>query len=439
MSTNSLVASPTLCASPLRAIQANLLGGALWSTLGASASRLLVLLVSVMCARLLGKNQYGQLAMVQATLIAVSSVLDAVLRTSAVKHVAQFRSSDPARASEIARDCVRLSMLLGGGAALLFAFASPLVAARILNDKPLSATLMLGSASLLLGSLNSAQIGILNGLGAFREIAQLAFWSGVASVPLAWIGTAHWGLIGAISASILSIAVSVTLAWPAVAKELRKFGNRAEKANPTRNFSLLWQFGLPSVLSALVFSLATWLSSVFLARQQAGYSELAVSNVAQLWRAAILFVPAALANTWLPAMADAHGQGKSHEFRQLLRTSLFATAGVSTCLALGVALASSRIMAAYGASFASEWIVLVTSAAAALISAIASVAGLVIVCTGQMWWGFALNLLWAVVLVSLSESLAPRGALGIALATLGAYLIHGISVAVFTHMVIRFR
>jgi O-antigen/teichoic acid export membrane protein len=90
-------------------------------------------------------------------------------------------------------------------------------------------------------------------------------------------------------------------------------------------------------------------------------------------------------------------------------------------------------MKAYGGGFASGRPVLILLVAAAVVSSTASVLGKAIVGLGRMWPSVLIESVWALVLLSSAHSLIPRyGATGLAVATLVAFVIHGLAVAGYT-------
>ena len=65
-----------------------------------------------------------------------------------------------------------------------------------------------------------------------------------------------------------------------------------------------------------------------------------------------------------------------------------------------------------------------------MISSTAAVIGQAIASLGRMWWGFNLNTVWALMLLSCAVLLVPRyGALGLATAFLASYLVHALTSA----------
>jgi O-antigen/teichoic acid export membrane protein len=82
-------------------------------------------------------------------------------------------------------------------------------------------------------------------------------------------------------------------------------------------------------------------------------------------------------------------------------------------------------MRLYGHGFQQGWLVLVLSAATAVISCINGVVGTAILSAGSVWVGFVFNGMWAAVLLACCYRFIPSHlALGLAGSMLAAYLAH---------------
>ncbi|MHC4619367.1 MAG: oligosaccharide flippase family protein [Planctomycetota bacterium] len=102
--------------------------GAFWSVAAAVVSQGMRFLAFVIVARSLGKTVFGELGMIQHTvgLFGVSAGLR--LGLTATKHVAEFRSADPARAGRIIALSSVTALISGGLLGIAVFFASPYLA-----------------------------------------------------------------------------------------------------------------------------------------------------------------------------------------------------------------------------------------------------------------------------------------------------------------------
>lgn len=128
--------------------------GVFWSMAGAVISRGLMLVATVLVARMLGKTGYGELGMIQSTVGMFGVFAGFGLGLTATKHVAEFRQSDPDRAGRIIGLSGLFAMLTGGLMVLgLFIFA-PWLAEHIINAPHLAGVLRIGAIILFISALN---------------------------------------------------------------------------------------------------------------------------------------------------------------------------------------------------------------------------------------------------------------------------------------------
>jgi O-antigen/teichoic acid export membrane protein len=99
-------------------------------------------------------------------------------------------------------------------------------------------------------------------------------------------------------------------------------------------------------------------------------------------------------------------------------------------------LGAPQIMRLYGSGFQQGWLVLVLSAATAVISCANGVVGTAILSAASVWVGFLFNAMWAAVFLAGCYRFIPTShALGLAGSMLAAYIAHTAWQAVY----IRYR
>ncbi len=148
--------------------------------------------------------------------------------------------------------------------------------------------------------------------------------------------------------------------------------------------------------------------------------------------AAIGFIPGVLAQFALPILSNLNEERDVSRYGKALRWNLILTAAAATAVALPVALGAPQIMRLYGRGFQQGWLVLVLSAATAVISCANGVVGTAILSAGSVWVGFAFNGMWAAVLLGGCYLFIPTNlALGLAGSMLGAYIAHTVWQAVY--------
>ena len=264
--------------------------GAFWSLTGTAISQGLTLLASILVARILGKEDYGQLGIIRSTVGMFGVFAGLGLGLTATKHVAEFRQSDPHRAGRI----MALSAVVAAGtglvAALVLLLFAPWLAEHTLAAPSLAGPLRVGALMLLLSAMNGAQTGALAGFEAFKMIAQVNLAVGLLSFPMLLVGASYGGLTGTVWALVLNLAFAWALNHLALRREATRNHVPFRIAGCTQEWSVLWSYSLPAALSSLLVTPVTWTVGAMLVNRPGGYGEMGVFSAALLFQGVLLFV-----------------------------------------------------------------------------------------------------------------------------------------------------
>lgn len=401
---------------------------AFWSLVGAVVSQGSALLASIVTARVLGRNAFGELGMIQATVGMLGAFAGMGLGLTATKHVSEFRQRHRDRAGRIIALTSTFAVLAGGVVSIALLALAPTLAMRTLNAAHLSGDLRIAAGLLLFGSLNGVQTGVLAGFDAFRAIASVNLAKGVLSLPITVAGVVLWGLRGGVLALVVAAAVGSFLNQLAIRRECASSGIRVRYSSMWSERGVLWDFSLPAFLSGAMAGPATWAAQTMLVNEPGGYAEMGVFNAANQWRMALLFVPGLLGLPLVALMSTPRAVGEENRSRKLLFSSILACGAVAVPVALGVILLRDQIMGTYGAAFAGRGRVLTFAVLSAALVAVQSPMGNAIAAYGRMWAGALTNFGWALCLLAAARYFVRRswGADGLACAHLVAYVMHGL-------------
>ena len=402
--------------------------GAVWSLIGALVSQGSTLAASVITARLIGREEFGEFGMIQSTVGMFGILAGMGLGLTATKYIAELRVKDPVRAGRIMALAIAVATITATVAVTALSVAAPWLAASTLNAAHLSTELRIAAGLLFVNALSGTQTGILAGFEAFRAIARVSLARGILTVPLTVPCVLLWHLRGAVLSLVAVAVVGLVLNHIAIRAECRNSGVPVRwKGFSTERF-ILWKFSLPAFLCGAMVSPAMWAANSILVNQRHGYSEMGVFSAANQWRMAIVFLPSLLSQPLLSMLSNLAATDV-RSFRRLLRANLYLNVGLSVSIAAPVVFFSSRIMKAYGSDFSSGAPVLILLALATVISSVISVSAQAMASLDKLWWGFALNSAWALALLASTAPLVPRyGALGSAAAYLVSYCVHALTV-----------
>ncbi len=181
--------------------------------------------------------------------IGLVSVINAVVVTGTVQTVSKFVSQTPELADAIKRKALLLQCVLGGGAAVAFALAAPLVATA-LNDASLTPYLRLAALITASYAFYAVFVGVLNGRKEFLKQAGIDAFYSTAKLVLIIACTVAMGytLTGAIS-GFAAAAFAALLVGALVV------GVRGRASDAPVGFGNLLQFQVALIVFLLVNNL----------------------------------------------------------------------------------------------------------------------------------------------------------------------------------------
>lgn len=394
--------------------------GVFWSMAGAVISRGLMLCASVLVARMLGKTVFGELGMIRSTVGMFGVFAGFGLGLTATKHVAEFRQSDPARAGRIIGLSGLFAMLTGGLMALGLLIFAPWLAERTINAPHLGAILRIGALILFINALTGAQTGALAGFEAFKTIARVNLFVGLASFPIMVGGAYFGGLTGAVWALVINLGINWLLNHLALRNEVKRYGIPFSFYGCRCEWPVLWAFSLPAALSGTLVGPVRWVCNALLVNQPDGYAEMGIFTAALTFQALLLFTGSTM-NAPLLAMISNAGAKASDQVRQVNILSSWIV-GVIPAIPLLCFPEIAQILFGkeyQGYNFKVTFAIIVFYTCIMMFKQ-----GLArtLAANNLLWWGFFSNTLWGVILIGLAIFSVRWGALGLAISFAIAYI-----------------
>ncbi|MGB4620838.1 MAG: oligosaccharide flippase family protein, partial [Kiritimatiellia bacterium] len=341
--------------------------GAFWGGVAFAVSRGVAIVVSFLLARILGQVGFGEYGMINTTAGMIGGMAGLGIGTTVVKHIAEFKTSDPEKASRIlalSSGITWISSLLYAGMVVVLA---PWIAARALAAPQLGPMLRISAFTMAFMVINGVQTSSLTGCEAFRTNTRLGIIGSLLQSGLVLAGTWRWGLSGAVWGMAGAMLVTVWLTRRAVVREWRKFHLCLRWRDAAREWRVLLDFSLPTFLAGISVGPVLWGCNAVLANQPGGYEELGIYNAANQWQQVIQFLPGLMGMALLPILSEKYGQGDRQGSFSVMWKMVKLVAGIVLPLAILVSFLSPWIMRGYGESFVEgHWTVVLSVATAAL-------------------------------------------------------------------------
>jgi O-antigen/teichoic acid export membrane protein len=377
----------------------------------------------MLVARSLGKADFGSFGLISGAMATFQALSSLGLGISVTKFVAEYRVRAPERAGQFVAVSVVLSVVAGGVLAITVFSCADWIASGALHAAELAPHVRVSSLALPFAALWGVQAGTLVGFGAFRLLALVSLVAGVLTALCTVLGSAWGGLPYAVWGAVIGTATAGILAHVALWREAR--------ATSLDVSTLRWElasdmirFALPAFLAGIVATPATWGCAALLNQLPQGASELGAFNAANQWFGALLLVPGLVSQVALPSLTRHIAAGSTTAARAILARSVIANAIVGVTLAAVLALFARPLLGLYGADFGNGALTLAFSVFAAALVGVQSPVAQVLAAADRMWANFALNMVWAGIMVALSLEFVAWGANGIAFARLVAYAAH---------------
>ena len=412
--------------------------GAFWSVLASVAARALPILSALFVAGLLGSEAYGQLGVIQNTLNLFVVLSGLGLGLTATRFVAANRPKDPALAGLYARLALRITVGAGLGLAAITFVTAPVVAREAFGQAALSLPLQLAAPVVIFAAINSAQMGVLSGLEAWRPLALAGVAQGVLTAALLVGGAVVGGVTGAVLGLAIGEAVSAGILRLTVVRATRMAGIDRPLAPTREHWRELLRFGVPALVSSSLTMPATMIGTILLTRQPDGLVEMGVFTAASRWSFAVLFLPTAVSRIVMPMLANLDGAGNRADFRRMFLTNTGVSLGIVAVPAVVMIALAGPMMGLLGDEYRAGVTVLIVLLVATLPITLNDTVGQVLTSTGAIGWRLALDVVLSVLLVGTAVVLIPRtGASGLALSQLVSFSVVAALLAVVVTVRLR--
>jgi len=399
-----------------------------WSLIGSILGKGLMLLSFILIARIIGKEQYGQLGIIRSTVNMFLVFSSMGMGLTASRYIAIHRNSDLNKISQINIVSNRISFFLGLFIFILIFIFSPYISKVSFGNLELSIPLRLSAIVLFFTTITSAQNGVLNGFEDFKSIGIITIKQSIFQGVIIIFGAYFYGLNGVIVCLGFSSIYLFLLFRYSIYKKLSgiKF-DFSSKLFDSEMKDIFLKFTLPAVLAGLVSLPVYWWTKTVLIKQS-NFGEMAIFDVSEQWNIIFQFIPGSISAIMLPMLTNILIEGTNTQYKKLIKFNLILNVGITLILAIFAIPLSPLILGLYGKTF-TNFLPLQIMIFVAVLQVANSVLGQVIASKGRMWLGFTVNLIWGFWLIIFTLIFVVHfgmGSLGLAYAMLASYFLHSI-------------
>lgn len=409
-----------------KSLKGKFIYGIFWNLISAVASQGFPMIAAIITARLLGKIGYGQLGIINSTIILFSTFAGLGLGITATKYIAQFHQTDPERTGRIIGLTNIFGIISGSLMSILLFIIAPWLATNMLAAPELATELRIVSILLLFNTLVGIQSGTIAGFGAFKNLARIAIVQGIIASSLTITGVYLFGLMGAVTALVINSVINLILYIISIRNLVKEFKIKINYIKSWKENNIIWELSLPSMLSGVMVGPVVWIANALIVNNPGGYAQLGLFNAADQWRSVLSFLPIVIGGVLLPMIsANVNKENKALEVVNVLASWI-----IVIVIALPLISFPEIIALFYGQDYSSI-VFLQSISLMMLVSCISSYKegiGRKLIAKNLMWWGFLSNMVWGILFISLIIIFENLGSLGLALSYIISY---GINTVIF--------
>ncbi|GGW51689.1 oligosaccharide flippase family protein [Arenibacter certesii] len=406
----------------VRLLRSKLVNDSFWAIFGNVVGKGLSLLSSIIIARILGKEIYGEYGIISGTIGTILIFSNFGLNYTSTKYIAEYRNTKPELLAKIIKYCQNLTLIFSGLATVILFVSADYVAINLLNSPKLSTPLRLITISILIGSVCRTQEGILAGFSKFKELAKVNTVIGISTFVFGVALTYFYRLNGALIALIIIKVLYYGLLRYFISHNLPSV---PEHPNNKISLSKILKFSTPIALQEAFYAMITYATGLLLV-QLSTYGEVGLSSAAVYWSAIILYIPGILRNVILSHLSANLDDNKAR--LRILRLILLFNFGVTFLLSLTIYFLSGYIAASYGNDFSGLKDVINIAVFTTIFTSMSNVYAQAYMSENKNWLMLLFRiirdgLIFLITLILLKENNGANGALSLAKSALWANIL----------------
>lgn len=398
-----------------------LINGSFWSVLGSVISRSLIFVAWIVVGNLLGSDDFGAFGLIRDTILMFTVFAGLGLGITASKFVAEYIEKDAGKTSRI----IGLTMLFGIMAGLLLGTLvyvfSPCIAENIIHRPEYTLEFRIASVILFFCSLNGAQIGVLQGLQRFKDIAAVNFWQSVISFPLFYVGAKYAGVRGAVIAFAFYNIIVCVLSHIKLSKAIKAHCIRLDFKDALKEKRIILTYSLPAFISGLLVTPVKWVTDVMLFNGENGAHEMGLFTAVYTFNLIFIAVASMIDAPFLVVLSKNRSESINSN---LNRVNVILPWCIGVLVIIPFMLFPEVIMALFDSSFQGESfkINLILVLLFTLVIMYKQGLARILAVHDLQWLGVVSNSVWGLSLIGFFYFAIGYGAVGLCLAYIVAYV-----------------
>lgn len=302
--------------------EVKLINDSFWSLFGNVINKGFAIVAGIIIARILGKDIFGEYSIIKSTMTSAALFSNFGLVYTSTKFISEGKRKNEKDLKLIISYSNKIVFLLSSIAAILLFLFAEYVSIMVFNAASLKNPLQVFSLLIVANSLTALQIGVLSGLGKFKEMSRINTIIGVLTLFLSVILVYFYGFYGALWALLIVQLINWALNYMLVKASLPN--NISYTKESKTLLKKLLKFSFPVAIQEAVYAVFSW-TILYLILLEASFGEVGLYRASLQLNAVILFIPGILRNVILSHLSGADGKNHNKILKTVLKINFIAT------------------------------------------------------------------------------------------------------------------
>jgi O-antigen/teichoic acid export membrane protein len=380
-----------------------------------------MLIVSIIIARYLGKESFGQYSLIRNTISTFEIYTNFGLAPTATKSISENKLNDNLILSNTIKSIFFITIVVTLILSLFIYATSDVISLNYFKDESLSLMLKCGILILIGSSILSITSGILVGFEIYKSILKTTIYSSLVSLPIFLYLILQYKLIGSLIAIGIYFLLDSLFKFLYIKKHLLDYNIHCIKKETI--YSIL-KFSFPLFLSALFMLPAIWYSKILLLKLGFTYLDIASFEASFQWLTIIIIITGAVTNVSLPIFSTMFINSTRKELKKALILNLSINLLISLLMTIIIIFMAKYIMMLYGNDFSDDNILLIILTISSIFMSLIGVLNKFLISINKRWYILLISIIWTIVFLIYCFILIPEnGAKGLAYAYLYSYIV----------------
>lgn len=390
----------------------------IWNFLGTFISRMFLLISFIIIARFLSIDEYGEATVLRNTTNTLSIIAVGSLGLTVSKYIPKYLGINNYKLNSIMFISFLIVFIFSVMISFIMYYFSKEISLNIFNNSDLDLPIKIISFAVFFTILNGFFNGILTGLEKFKDISLINIIYGLISLPIILFSTYYYNIIG-LSYALTIISVFITILYLNKLNIDKSIFNLQIK-NLFSEIRVLYKFTLPSFLSGFSMGLMILYANHLLSIQYNGYLYLGIFGAAFY----ISVISSNLNNVFSQVLFPKIVKQNEIPNNKLTFINTHLAWIISLIINLPIIFFPDLFVLVFGEKYNNQQFLVSVILIAYMCIFVSFRQGINrnLAAKNLMWWGVIINIIWAVVIVSLSNIFIEYSAIGVSLSILLGYI-----------------